>query len=260
MKAYLTILVVAFTAACSNTRTEELRPAEPARALGIETLNVTETPTTLTVTGLGIQGEVMAKVELKVGRFTFESEDRGEVYGRQIVVQSLGKEVSHESEGLDALTLPAHHLSPSIAAFVLDPQVTSALGLWGVKFDSTWSDLGVEATAPVAGDLPDDEQPYCIFTLTSPGALGACTHVGCSGTCVSFERGAPGGETGEYRCCDISPVAERLCLPMPGGDHQSTACGMTGPNGCAVCLLTFANQCWTSSGAGVAQMSYDTCG
>jgi len=259
MKAYLTILVVAFTAACS-TRTEDMRPAEPARALGIERLNVTETPTTLTVTGLGIKGEIMAKVELKVGRFTFESEDRGEVYGRQLVVQSLGKEVSHESEGLNALTLPAHNLGASIAAFVLDPQVTSALGVWGVRFDSTWSDLGLEATAPVAGDLPDDEQPYCTFTLTSPGALGACTHVGCSGTCVSFERGAPGGDSGEYRCCDGSPVAERLCLPMPGGNGQSTACGMTGPNGCAVCLLTWANQCQTWTGGGQAMMWYDTCG
>jgi hypothetical protein len=260
MKAYFTILVVAFTTAC-NTRTEDLRPSEPARALGIEKLNVTETPTTLTVTGLGIEGEVMAKVELKVGRFTFESDERGEVYGRQMVVQSLGKEVAHESEGLNALTLPTRNLSVSIAAFLLDPEVTSALGLWGVRFDSTWIDLGIEATVPAGGDLPAGERAYCTFTLTSDGAsLGGCTNIGCSGTCTKFERGEPGGETGEYRCCGASQVAERVCLPMPGGNGQGSVCGTTGPNGCAVCLLTSANQCSTWTESGKAKLWYDTCG
>src|SRR4051794_15118938 len=75
----------------------ELSPA--MRALGAEIITIDETAVGVSIDGSDANGNAVVHIDLRVGRFTPQLDDRGEVYGRTMSVTILGKETRHESEG-----------------------------------------------------------------------------------------------------------------------------------------------------------------
>lgn len=226
---------MALAVACSSEPNEPTVPgaevSAAARELGIERFQIAETEAQLTIDGVNADDMIVASVELKVGRFVMQEDDRGEVLGRQMSVTVGDDTAQHESSGLDGLTLPAASLPRQIRGFVLDPQVSSRLAARGIGFDS--SQPAIELA-----DAGDTEVAYgmnCPYGRDQVAYGYSCTGgpwgAGCpAASGISFYKG--GGEYGEFRCCSSPSTAnERACTAPFSG----SSCGGTGQGGCAVC-------------------------
>jgi hypothetical protein len=228
----LTLLLTCFAIAC-NTAEPAPTLSSGARSLGIATLDVNDSADRLSIRGLDADGATVAQLDLAVGPFLMTLDDQPrQVVGRQLTVEVLGKTAKHESEGLATLQLPLHEIT--MKAFMLDPQVASALAQHGVSFDEN-------TPLQVAPGTDLTEQAYSCDSTNSYPLSYNVNNDGFGGCSSSFTTATVlfNGEwnplVGEYRCCGGSaPSAnERRC--SYDGQGQPTNCGSTGPQGCAVC-------------------------
>src|SRR5687767_5100036 len=98
-----------------------------ARSLGIESFDIEESDTTLSIRGVDRSNHVVATLELSTGDFMLTDvmgETGGDklVDGRRLKVVVNGDETRHESEGYARLDLPVNGLSAEAAAFLQVPQ------------------------------------------------------------------------------------------------------------------------------------------
>jgi hypothetical protein len=210
-------------------------------ALGIHEHRVAESAASLEVTGIGAAGDVVARLELRIGEVELPEEQLAGT-GRTLTVSVAGTQISHASVGLAPLALPAPK-PPELTLFLLDPYVASVLEAWDVHV--------------VARSL-DEETAY--------GHGGSCTGFvpPCGGTaysscCLQHANGS-GERFQAAACMNMSQpsIAERQCK-SPGAQ---TSCGLAGGGGCAVCWsspiyggMTF----YTTYNAGADACGFDSC-
>jgi hypothetical protein len=250
--------------ACSNQAPPLAIPGRNS-ALGIEEFRVSETDTSLVITGLDAQKNLVAQLEVKRGRFAMSPEyaegrvgEATNVDGRQIDIECRGIKLHHESQGYAHLQLPLPPLreySP-MKTFVADPQVASVLESRGVSFRARPNRASLAAT-----EVPHDFREYCSgYTSHHLGLGGNCLQysgdepngwstnscntegvrtVMCSDTSIEDPNYTSGFYTSLYQCCDYTDIgttgvsaAEKTCIPEAGG---ISPCGVTGPFGCAEC-------------------------
>jgi hypothetical protein len=224
-----TILVGILALAACGDFASGPEPSAALRALGIETLEHTETDRGLLISGIGADGTTLTEVDVRLGMFIPSLDGGPEVDGRTMRVRVLEDETFHESIGNAPVMLPLARRNANLRAALVDPHVSSALARWGVAFDST---------EPVSvSEIVTAETSYYWSTyVSSPYPMIGGWYSGCggaSGDAVYFDVDA--SNVGEYRLCfDAKISAERRCDP---GHQQGVevACGLTGSFGCAVC-------------------------
>lgn len=219
--------------------------------IGVSRIAVAESNSTLAIIGYGVEGDVIARVDLRTGRFyadTFEAE----VDGRQLRIDVDGRVATHESAGRQPLKLPLFTEAggAELNELLLDPRVRRVLARWQIHInDARPSSLRV----PIASG--DSSTPYgsCSFTPT-PDCRGNGTY-SCAQTykyylndimqcvegaeqnvcCASIANG--GTQRVAMRICGMGP---RPDMPIP----SNNPCGMEGPGGCAVCwTVDWASAC-----------------
>lgn len=230
--------VFSFAVVGCTSVADQPAPSAALRDLGLARFEIVETQTGLTIDGRAANDTTVASLELSVGTFYMDEDDRGEVDGRRLDIHAFGQAVTHESEGYDTLSLPLPR-QPLVSAFLVDPTVTNRLARWGINLDVS------SMPASTGSLLPQGESSF----VTSCGVGRVISHYSGSNTsCQTSSFGGcdapewkrkqfvrPDGHWGEYRCCpNEASFNERLCIPeaVSGTD---TVCGKTGPLKCAVC-------------------------
>jgi hypothetical protein len=187
--------------------------------LGIAEFRVTEAKDHFDLKGVDAEGHMKASIELRVGYVDLRGERLAGV-GRELLVTFNGKEVKHQSVGLTPLSLPQLQ-DRDLSRFMDDPYVAHVLERWGI-----------ETVAEVPGlALSPDETAY-----TGDGSCSGfpppCMSTPVASCCLQGADAS--GDLRQLVACDsLNPmrISERTCR-SPGA---STACGMAGPGGCAVC-------------------------
>src|SRR5688572_16840444 len=83
-------------------------PSSESSEPGSPELRVKETSTRLEITGVDAQGAIVGHLELSLGLF-FSEENQRLAAGRMMTVKVGDKQIGHESEGFDTLALPLMH-------------------------------------------------------------------------------------------------------------------------------------------------------
>jgi hypothetical protein len=214
-RMYSVVVSAAFASlvACGQTATE---PAPDG--LGVSRYQIIETPNTeLTIRGLDRAGAVIAEARLRHGQVVLFDDERV-VEGRELKLVVRDQAADHTSEGFAPLVLPlpdGDH-SKDLRTFLNDARITPVLQRWGLGFTAK--------LPPVARQAGEAAFAACTYA-SGP----ACTTTGCC------QEGAH-GDAVEQRCCgNLKLLVQRTCT----APSSTSACGPTGPNGCAVC--------WTQS-------------
>ena len=205
VKAHLPIVLLCFAGCMEPT------PAG-SPALGISEFRVNETAARLEITGVDAQGAVIGHLELTLGTFVREDDGRL-VAGRKMTVKVGDKQVEHQSEGFETLALPLMQRDEDrpLKVFLSDAHVARPLERWGI---------GLSATVPDVAAAQPTEASYHSCTYGNNSSCGA---IACC------EYGSPAYQ---HVCCgNTSKYAERACT----SPFSTSACGNTGPLGCAPC-------------------------